>query len=316
MDCEKYLELMSAALDGECTAEERRDLDSHLAVCPECAELFRILSANAEAARELDCEMPADLKDRIMHSLPDQEVPAKKGKVIHWKRWIPVAAAACLVLVVSLIPRIGVGGNTTGDAAPNAFAPAASTAVEAEASSVYCSDNASTGEASPAEEPDRSDGTAYGTIDPSASAPSAEPAEPTHYWLGSRQAIRVHYGATPAPGAQIIGSVESLQDYLSGFGSLMWDGEGNTIPIAELEALQETYTEEFFQTRRLLCVVIESGSGSNRFAFADQGLLRDSVTIVEQIPEVGTCDMAAWLLVAEVDTIFDDGDTLEVIFTR
>ena len=84
----------------------------------------------------------------------------------------------------------------------------------------------------------------------------------------------------------------------------------------ESMALTASYTEEYFRTHRLLCVVIESGSGSNRYEFAPQGLYRDSVTVREHIPEVGTCDMAAWLLIAEVDTMFDDGDTPEVNFTR
>ena len=117
MDHTKYIELMSAVLDGECTAEERRALDSHLAVCPECGALFEILSANAKAARELDCEMPADLKERILNHLPRQEQPKKQGKVIHWKRWIPVAAAACLVLVVSLVPFASRGGNAASEMA-------------------------------------------------------------------------------------------------------------------------------------------------------------------------------------------------------
>ena len=307
MDCTKYIELMSAVLDGECTAEERRALDAHLAVCPECAALFEILSANAKAARELDCEMPAGLKERILNNLPAQEQPNKQGKVIHWKRWIPVAAAACLVLVVSLVPF----ASRSGSAAPEA-------ANADSASSSYVYDYSKAGAA---------DGShSYGAADPAApgaptpaeapEAPSAEPAEPAHYWMGNQQVIRVHYGATPAPGAQIVGSVESLNEYLSGFDSLTWDGDGSTVPIAALEALTATYTEEYFQTHRLLCVVIESGSGSNRYEFAPQGLYRDSVTILEHIPEVGTCDMAAWLLIAEVDTMFDDGDILEVNFIR
>lgn len=307
MDCTKYTELMSAVLDGECTAEERRALDAHLAVCPECAALFEILSANAKAARELDCEMPAGLKERILNNLPAQEHPKKQGKVIHWKRWIPVAAAACLVLVVSLVPFSSRGGNAApemanADPSSSSYAYNHSKAdVTADGSHSYgvAADPAAPGAQAPAEAPE---------------APSAEPAEPAHYWMGNQQVIRVHYGATPAPGAQIVGSVESLKEYLSGFDSLMWDGEGNTIPIAELEALTATYTEEYFRTHRLLCVVIESGSGSNRYEFAPHGLCRDSVTVLKHIPEVGTCDMAAWLLIAEVDTMFDDGDILEVNF--
>ena len=315
MDCTKYNELMSAVLDGECTAEERRALDSHLAVCPECAALFEILSANAKATRELDCEMPAGLKERILNNLPQQEQPKKQSKVIHWKRWIPVAAAACLVLVVSLVPFT----SRSGDAAPEmANADPASSSYVYDYSKAGATDGSHSygvvpdpGECAPADAP---------------GAPSADPApdvseepmpaEPAHYRMGNQQVIRVHYGATPAPGAQIVGSVESLKEYLSGFDSLMWDGEGNTIPIAELEALTANYTEEYFRTHRLLCVVIESGSGSNRYEFAPQGLYRDSVTVLEHIPEVGTCDMAAWLLIAEVDTMFDDGDILEVNFIR
>ena len=113
-----------------------------------------------------------------------------------------------------------------------------------------------------------------------------------------------------------MGSTESLAAYLSQFGTDSWTEQGTPVPNAELETLKELCTEEFFQTRRLLCVVVVSGSGSNRYELAPQGLYRDSVTILATIPEVGTCDMAAWLLVAEVDTLFDDGDTLEIEFVR
>ena len=47
MDCNQALEYISAALDGELTAEEVAELDAHLADCPECqalAEEFGILS--------------------------------------------------------------------------------------------------------------------------------------------------------------------------------------------------------------------------------------------------------------------------------
>lgn len=296
MNCDKYLELMSAALDGECTAEERRELDGHLAVCPECARLFRILSANSKAARELDCEVPADLKTRIMSSLPEQEKTTKQGKIIHWKRWVPVAAAACLVLVISLIPG-GLGGATMNEAAP-----VASSIVEAR------------------------DGTAYGLVDEplchesnagallSDAPQEPENADPAHCAIYNPQVIRVHYGATPECGAVVIGSVDSLEHYLAQYGSLHYDEDFNAIPIAELEALKETYTEDFFRTHRLVCTLVVAGSGSIRYEI--EALTRDSVTVLEHLPEIGTCDMAAWLLVAEVDSMFNDGDTLEVDFVR
>ena len=354
MDCDKYLELMSAALDGELTAEERRALDSHLAVCPECAALYQTLCGQSAALRELDCEVPADLKQRIMSNLPAQEQPVKNikpvrwtpktGRVIHWKRWAPVAAAACLALVVALVPKDGMGMMKNTADAPGMAAPAASSAPgsqepRAPGSAPATADRADSGvEAegyvhtshSVAEDPSGAPPAAdsqYGGVTPSNEpTPSEmpEPGEPTapeavepgHYWFENQQAVRVHYGATPAPGAVVIGSVESLEEYLSGFGSLAWDGEGNTVPIAALDKLKESYSEDFFLTRRLLCIVVEAGSGSNRYEIAAQGLLRDSVTVLVHIPEVGTCDMAAWLLVAEVDTMFEDGDILGVVTER
>lgn len=343
MDCDKYLELMSAALDGELTAEDRRQLDSHLAVCPECAQLYQNLSGQTAALRELDCEVPADLKQRIMNNLPAQEKSETKikpvrwtpktGRVIHWKRWAPVAAAACLALVVALVPKGGMSMNSaeapqayapTADAPRTPAAPGAQPMPSSEAES-YVNDSTSTAyggnlemgglvdPAEPTAQEPQPDGSVKPEAPPAEAPTSTEPAEPDHYFFENQRSIRVHYGATPAPGAQIIGSVESLERYLDQFGSMAFDGEGNPVPIEKLEALRQTYTEEFFQTRRLLCVVVESGSGSNRYEIASQGLSRDHVTITARIPEVGTCDMAAWLLVAEVDTMFDDCDILEVV---
>lgn len=314
MDCEQYLERMSAALDGECTAEERRALDDHLAVCPACAELFRTLSANARAARELDCDVPADLKTRIMRSLPEQEKPARQGKVIRWKRWVPVAAAACLVLVVSLLP-VASNGNA-GEARAPAASFALSGAYENAADTTVAEEPACVPSSVPVPIPSQEPPASVESSVPQVYGETDGTPEPGHYWFGNQQAIRVHYSATPQPGAVIVGSTDSLNDYLGQFGSLAWDAEGNTVPIAGLEALAKAYPEEFFRTGRLLCIVIESGSGSNRYEIAAQGLLRSSVTILEKIPEVGTCDMAAWLLVAEVDSMFDDGDILEVNFIR
>lgn len=367
MDCDKYLELMSAALDGELSAEERRELDSHLAVCPDCAQLYRNLSGQTAALRELDCEVPADLKERIMNNLPQQEQPAKQGKVIHWKRWAPVAAAACLALVVALVPKGGMMANKAS--APDAYAPTADAprspaspeapgaapmpSAEMEQYIVTNSDSASSvseapsygnlemgGLVDPAEpsgqEPQPGDGgmtletapaeppmSSEPADDPSALKPTNPqvPTDPEDEWVSAARcgfenplAIRVSYGATPDPGAVIIGSVESLDAYLDQFGSNTFNSQGNSIPNEKLETLKEVYNEEFFRTRRLLCVVVESGGGSNRYEIAD--VFRDGVRVSMYAPEIGTADMAAWLLTAEVDDTFHDGDTPEVSISR
>ena len=306
MDCDKYLELMSAALDGECSADERRELDSHLAACPRCADLFKTLSGQSAALRELDCQVPDGLTARIMTSLPEQKKP---GKVIHWRRWGTLAA--CLVLVAAvgiLVPR----GMRAGSAAPMAAAPSADLR-SGNTSPSFGGISDSSDAVESAEQPAALPETSGYDLAPNA---VCEP----EYGLCSfenQQTIRVSYGATPAaPSALVIGSTEELAAYLAQFGSLAYDSGGSPLPIQALEDLAETYTEEFFEAHRLLCVVVEATSGSNRYELDPQGLTRQSVSVRVTVPEEGTCDMAAWLLVAEVEDQFQSGDTLEVVFTR
>lgn len=296
MACKEYHELMSAALDGELTAEERRRLDGHLSVCPECSRLFADLSACSDAMRSSDCEVPAGLKEWIMADLPAQQ-RTKQGKVLRLKRWIPVAAAACLALVIALVP----GHNHLNDSGADPLA----------ARSVQDSPIPQLN----AEEPDTPGDYASGTVP---AVPGAVPSvgEPECYMLENRQTIAVSYGATPTPGARIIGSTDTLEAYLAQFGATEYGSDDQPLPIAELEALRAACDEEFFRTRRLLCVVVEAPSGSNRYELAAQGLSDSAVTVLAHIPEAGTCDMAAWLLTAEVDTMWEDGCVLEVNFIR
>lgn len=117
MDCEQYTELMSAALDGELTAAQRRALEDHLAVCPACAALWDSLRAQSAALRGLDCPVPEGLKGSILHDLPPQELP----RPAYWKRW--AAACACLVIVLGAVVAGGAfRGATSANTAPNAGA--------------------------------------------------------------------------------------------------------------------------------------------------------------------------------------------------
>ncbi len=96
MNHERYEALMSAALDGEATAEERRELELHLAVCPECADLWARLCAQSAALRTMDCQLPDGLKERIMSQLP-----ARPPRRSPWKRW--AAACACLIVAAGAV---------------------------------------------------------------------------------------------------------------------------------------------------------------------------------------------------------------------
>ena len=99
MNCERYTPLISAALDGALTQEERELLEAHLRQCPDCRALMEQLMAQDQLLEELNEEPPARLKSRVMeqvHTHPRRARPAQRSL---WKRWGALAAA--LVLVVA-----------------------------------------------------------------------------------------------------------------------------------------------------------------------------------------------------------------------
>lgn len=277
MDCEQYTEWISAALDGECTAEERRLLEEHLAVCPRCAQLFDTLSRQTDCLRSLDCRVPDDLKQNIMENLPARE-SAKRGKVLSWKRWVPAVAAACLVLVAVMVPGARSGSE-----------PAAVNSLIAPSSQPYAGPRMETAA-------DAAEGT--GSAAPQATLTEA-PCEPEvdACDLSDPLSIRVSYGMTPAaPTARAIVSAEELQEFLS-----LFSGD-------DLAFLLQRYDEAFFAANQLVAAVVEESSGSVQVV--PESLTGDTLTLRRLVPEVGTCDMAAWLILAETDCIFPTGQEL------
>lgn len=107
MTCETMLEQMSAALDGELTADEKAQLDRHLAQCDHCRALYDQLTALHEACGGLEVAPPPALKVNVLQNLPAQESPAKVIWV-HWKRWAAMAAAFVLVSLAAWnLPKTG-----------------------------------------------------------------------------------------------------------------------------------------------------------------------------------------------------------------
>jgi negative regulator of sigma E activity len=108
--CDEVLELLSAALDGELTAQEQAELNAHLAQCPSCSALSAQLTGLHRAMGELeDVPAPVGFADRVMAQVSAEGGSAQRGKVIPfptqkrkrtpWKGW---AAAAAVVAVVAL----------------------------------------------------------------------------------------------------------------------------------------------------------------------------------------------------------------------
>lgn len=103
MACDKYLELLSARLDGALSAEEERELEEHLAVCPDCRAAGAQLSALQGAFPELEeVEAPEGfvqgVMDRIGTEKPKKVIPLFKRPQVR----AVAGLAACLVLVVGI----------------------------------------------------------------------------------------------------------------------------------------------------------------------------------------------------------------------
>lgn len=104
MDCDKYMELLSARLDGALTEEEERELEEHLAVCPDCRAVGAQLSALQGAFPELEeAAAPPEgfargVMDRIRAEASPKVIPLFKRPQVR----ALAGLAACLVLVVGL----------------------------------------------------------------------------------------------------------------------------------------------------------------------------------------------------------------------
>lgn len=103
MTCDKCLELLSARLDSALTGEEERELEAHLAVCPECRAAEAQLAELRTGFAGLE-EVPAPegftqgVMDRIRISEPKKVIPLFKRPQFR----ALAGLAACLALAVGL----------------------------------------------------------------------------------------------------------------------------------------------------------------------------------------------------------------------
>ncbi|MCD8099225.1 MAG: zf-HC2 domain-containing protein [Oscillospiraceae bacterium] len=123
-ECEKYMEIISAMLDGEAAADETREAMEHIAVCPECRAFYEdmlALSAEMPAA-----EPPAGMHESIMDAVranaednrsvrqiaAEGAAMAKRSPtLVRLRRW-GYAAAACVVVAVGIFAAAESGALT------------------------------------------------------------------------------------------------------------------------------------------------------------------------------------------------------------
>lgn len=280
--CEYYIELISAGLDGQLTEEQELELANHLVNCPACREIgVQLVAAHAAFTQMEEIPAPEGFSAGVMNRIRAEE--AKKPKVVPLFRRPQFKAAAglaaCAVLCVGLF-RGGLNMGMENGAGAMASDAAASMATAEPRETVQYSLSDTTGADAECQAPQA----------PTATAPAMKP----NCEVGNVQYIRIAWN-DPQGGARVVSSADELAQLLT--------------EVELIDPVNDTaYGADYFQSGQLVAVVLGEPSGSIRHELL--GVDAESVVVRRIVTEVGTCDMAAWLILAEVDAVFDQGSQL------
>ena len=125
--------------------------------------------------------------------------------------------------------------------------------------------------------------------------------DPAEDYAFNVQCFRVGWQDGTYPQTQVIASMPELKAFLSAYGN-GWETEA-----------RPSYTQEWFQSHKLLAVVLSEGSGSISHEVTEVNV--HEVKINRYVPQVQTCDMAEWLIMIELDRDADIADDIRVEFT-
>lgn len=120
-DCDKYIEMISAMVDGELTAEQEAELRTHIDQCGECARVYDAFLGISDALAEDLIAPPETLAKGVMYKIKMQK---KGGNRFAFGRY--TAIAACLALILFGASHFGLlDGLNMGSNAPAAMSKAA-----------------------------------------------------------------------------------------------------------------------------------------------------------------------------------------------
>ena len=229
--CERCTQLLSARLDGELTAREARELEAHLASCPECRALAEELEAIHAAFPRLE-EIPAPegfaqgVMERIREEAGPKVIPLFRRPQFRALAGLAACAALCLGLYragMPGLPKLAAGEQESMTVASYTAAEAAEEKVEAPQYSIArdmdmdgATDDRKGAVTPPYDPAVGVDAFSQYTMNAAEEKSLSEgQAAPAHYAFSNDQYLRVSWregldGST----AVILGSTEELTDYL------------------------------------------------------------------------------------------------------
>ena len=251
--CEQYAALISAAVDGEISSEERRDLMNHLAQCPACRETYTQMLLMHDAFDQWEEEPPVGLAASVMEQI-HQEHRAAPRRRRHWVQ-LGAAAACCALIVIgaqvgrTLIPSAGSDAVPDGASATDPYSAVADGTSESKQASSDGDSAASNGSASTnsshLEEEDPS-------VDTSVTAFGTSPED--------RSSQPSTYGETPLPAAiTVVSSDQRLSDWMNlhyADGEVSEDTETNTTLTAwTISSQQYAELEQYLTEESIPCEI-------------------------------------------------------------
>ncbi len=120
-DHERMRNLIGPYVMGELTPQEEREMDDHLASCPECRSEVEELREIHDDLAELSSAPPPELRERILERASGEGNRERESRA----RRVPLAAAAAVVFVVVVAGALYTllsGGDATR-LSPTALAP-------------------------------------------------------------------------------------------------------------------------------------------------------------------------------------------------
>lgn len=129
MKCRDARRLFGAYWDDELTQAEREWLESHFTSCSACRESYNLLARSLELASGLPRVEPSpDFAERVL-ARARRTAPAADRLPVAPQRWVPVAAAAAVLLVAATLVMQMRGSAPDRVSEPVAVNPTPATAV-------------------------------------------------------------------------------------------------------------------------------------------------------------------------------------------
>lgn len=106
-DCDKYIEMMSAMIDGELTSEQETELRTHIDECKDCKRVYNAFKGISDALSDELVTPPDKLVKGVMYKISVQK---KANRRFAFGRF--TAIAACLALVLFGASHFGLFSGT------------------------------------------------------------------------------------------------------------------------------------------------------------------------------------------------------------